>query len=209
MLKITKVLCCASGNASERWHIADIAYWGISCLLYCRGISSNDTDNGLLRNILLYCRDIVLVIQIMAYWISCLLYCRGISPDDTDNAGMTVLHIACDTGRSHNVDLLLSRASKGLNWYLNHLYVVVICHTNKYAQLHRDKMSEHHNNSSRGRSNKQLPSHLSMVSDQENNWLSIFCIFNDILGQRQMRVSSLDFSLQPVQHVSCVIAFIS
>jgi len=41
--------------------------------------------------------------------------CRGMDPDDADNTGMTVLHIACDAGRAHNVEVLLARANIGLS----------------------------------------------------------------------------------------------
>ena len=35
--------------------------------------------------------------------------CRGLDADDADGLGMTPLMVACQTGRQHNVELLLSR----------------------------------------------------------------------------------------------------
>jgi ankyrin repeat protein len=35
-------------------------------------------------------------------------------PDDADNYGMTALHVACDAGRAHNIEVLLARANEGL-----------------------------------------------------------------------------------------------
>ena len=42
-----------------------------------------------------------------------LITCRGSSPYETDCTGITPLMIACETGRSHNVTLLLKHAKKG------------------------------------------------------------------------------------------------
>jgi len=36
---------------------------------------------------------------------------RGMDPDDPANSGMTALMVACETGRAHNVELLLARAT--------------------------------------------------------------------------------------------------
>lgn len=39
---------------------------------------------------------------------------RGQDPEEVDKSGMTALMIACQVGRAHNVDLLLSKAAKGI-----------------------------------------------------------------------------------------------
>ena len=38
---------------------------------------------------------------------------RDVSPGEVDSSGLTELHIACDVGRPHNVEVLLQHAFKG------------------------------------------------------------------------------------------------
>ena len=41
------------------------------------------------------------------------LFLRNVMPGEVDQSGMTELHVACEVGRSENVEVLLNYAFKG------------------------------------------------------------------------------------------------
>ena len=45
--------------------------------------------------------------------ISLLYYYRNVDPEELDQSGQTSLHIACQVGRAHNVEVLLKHAFGG------------------------------------------------------------------------------------------------
>ena len=50
---------------------------------------------------------------------------RNVDPEEIDQSGQTALHIACEVGRAHNVEVLLKHAFKGENKHSFNLVHVI------------------------------------------------------------------------------------